>query len=76
METYEYHRFLDEAGDCTFYGKGKMQIIGTNGVSNVFILGMLHIKQPLQETREKIIYLQNKITQSKYYQNIRLQKKI
>jgi len=70
MKTYEYHRFLDEAGDATFYGKGKIPIIGTNGVSNVFILGMLHLKQDLQATREQIIFLQNKIAQSKYYQNV------
>lgn len=29
-----YHRFLDEAGDTTFWGKGKIQSIGTaDGVS-------------------------------------------
>tara|TARA_B110000114_G_C14826512_1_gene290853 strand:- start:319 stop:426 length:108 start_codon:yes stop_codon:yes gene_type:complete len=27
-----FHCFLDEAGDTTFYGKGKKNIIGTNGV--------------------------------------------
>lgn len=43
----DYHRFLDEAGDTTFYGKGKKNIIGTNGVSNVFILGMIKVKDPL-----------------------------
>ena len=35
----EYHRFLDESGDTTFYGKGKRVIIGENGVSKCFILG-------------------------------------
>ena len=25
----DYHRFLDEAGDTTFYGKGKKNTLGT-----------------------------------------------
>ncbi len=31
------HRFLDEAGDTTFYGKGKVPINGKDGVSSCFI---------------------------------------
>jgi len=67
MDTYHYHRFLDEAGDCTFYGKGKIPIIGTQGVSNVFILGMLHIKEPLPEVQERIRQHQIRIEQNPYY---------
>ncbi|MGY6649288.1 DUF3800 domain-containing protein [Wenyingzhuangia sp. IMCC45574] len=63
----DYHRFLDEAGDTTFYGKGKRNIIGTNGVSNVFILGLVKIKDPLDEVREKINSLQNKIVDDSFY---------
>ncbi len=59
----DFHRFLDEAGDTTFYGKGKKNIIGTNGVSNVFILGMINVKDPLNEVREKINTLQQKFLQ-------------
>ncbi len=63
----DYHRFLDEAGDTTFYGKGKKNIIGTNGVSNTFILGMVKVKDPLDEVREKINKLQLKITKDEFY---------
>lgn len=70
METYHYHRFLDEAGDTTFFGKGKIPIIGQEGVSKVFILGMLHIKQDLQKVRQEIIILQQQIEQSRYYQSV------
>lgn len=63
----DYHRFLDEAGDTTFYGKGKKNIIGTNGVSNVFILGMIKVKDPLDKVREKINALQEKITIDEFY---------
>ena len=37
----EYHRFLDEAGDTTFFGKGAIPIIGNAGVSRTFIIGMV-----------------------------------
>ena len=63
----DYHRFLDEAGDTTFYGKGKKNTIGTNGVSNVFILGMVKIKDPLDDVREKINELQRKIVENEFY---------
>ncbi|MBK7110374.1 MAG: hypothetical protein IPH61_14940 [Bacteroidetes bacterium] len=38
------HRFLDEAGDTAFYGKGKKAIIGNEGVSNCFMIGMVKFK--------------------------------
>lgn len=72
----DYHRFLDEAGDTTFYGKGKKNIIGTNGVSNTFILGMVKIKDPLDEVREKINALQEKISKEEYYHVPSVLKKI
>lgn len=72
----DFHRFLDEAGDTTFYGKGKKNIIGTNGVSNVFILGMIKVKDPLDEVREKINSLQNKISLDEFYRVPSVIKKI
>jgi hypothetical protein len=56
-----YHRFIDEAGDTTFFLKGKKPAIGSRGVSNVFILGMVKINDSIEEVRNKIIHLQNKI---------------
>ena len=46
------HRFLDEAGDTTFYGKGRKPIIGQPGVSLTFGLGMLKINDELVATRQ------------------------
>jgi hypothetical protein len=60
------HRFLDEAGDTTFYLKGKKEAIGTEGVSNCFILGMIKIKDPLSEIRKEISALQTKIANDAY----------
>ncbi|HMN91463.1 MAG TPA: hypothetical protein PKD70_07565, partial [Saprospiraceae bacterium] len=54
----DFHRFLDEAGDTTFYGKGKVDIIGQMGVSCCFILGMVKFKEPLESIRQRVIELQ------------------
>jgi hypothetical protein len=64
------HRFLDEAGDTTFYGKGKINIIGQQGVSNCFILGLVHFKEPYELVREKVRELQIKVFSDPYYRDI------
>lgn len=69
-ETQLYHRFLDEAGDTTFYGKGKTPIIGSEGVSYCFILGMVTINEPLEDVRKKIIALQSSISNDPYFNEI------
>lgn len=66
VPTFQYHRFLDEAGDTTFYGKGKTPLIGAEGVSNYFILGMLSINEPIDVVRAKIIQLQTSIANDPY----------
>ncbi len=67
---HEYHRFLDEAGDTTFYGKGKVPIVGSEGVSKCFILGMLKVKEPLDEVRKKVTALQNEIAEDDWFMDI------
>jgi hypothetical protein len=49
-----FHRFLDETGDTTFYGKGRKLIVGQNGVSLSFGLGVVRIDRPLDEVRQEI----------------------
>lgn len=68
---HEYHRFLDEAGDTTFFGKGRIPILGTEGVSNTFILGMVNFKEPLQPIRNKIVDLQKSIERNDYYNSVK-----
>lgn len=70
MEIRKYHLFFDEAGDTAFYGKGKTPIIGSDGVSKSFIMGMLRIKEPLSEVRKKVIDLQNKIANDQYFESV------
>ena len=69
------HRFLDEAGDTTFYGKGKTSIIGQPGVSNSFIIGMVKFKQSLKEVRAGVSDLQNKIAADPYFDVVSIRKK-
>ncbi|HPI20973.1 MAG TPA: DUF3800 domain-containing protein [Candidatus Kapabacteria bacterium] len=65
-----YHRFLDEAGDTTFYGKGRNVIIGEDGVSKSFIIGMVKFKEPLEDVRIKINELRNKILNHNYLNKV------
>ena len=67
--TWKFHRFLDEAGDTTFYGKGKELIVGHDGVSKSFILGMLNIKEPLGPVRERVVSLHSAIAADPYYRD-------
>lgn len=68
QKLHTVHRFLDEAGDCTFYGKKRKSIIGITGVSNCFIIGMIKFKEPFEPVREKIIQLQNQVSNDPYFQ--------
>jgi hypothetical protein len=72
-----YHRYLDEAGDTTFFGTGKLPIIGQQGVSLSFILGMVKFKEPIEPLRTKIIELKSKVINDLYFKDIpSIQKKI
>jgi len=64
------HRFLDEAGDTTFYGEGRRDIIGTAGVSFAFIIGMLKVNVPRDELRREITALQLEIAADPYLNRI------
>ena len=69
------HRFLDEAGDTSFYGKKNRPILGTEGVSNCFIVGMVKFSEPLEKVREEIFNLQNEIAENELFQTPSLLKK-
>lgn len=55
------HRFIDEVGDTTFLGKGKAPILGQEGVSSTFGMGIVRIDRPLGEVREEIRALQRQV---------------
>jgi hypothetical protein len=65
-----YHRFLDESGDTTFYGKNKRIIVGSEGVSKSFILGMVKFKTKLDPIRKRIIEMQNEVGNDTFYADV------
>lgn len=69
-KTLKLHLFIDEAGDTTFFGKGKENIVGKNGVSQSFILGMVQVKANLVDIRAEIDKVALKIETSPYYAKI------
>ena len=70
-QTFLRHRFLDEAGDMAFYGKGHTPIIGVHpGVSLSFIVGMVKFNTPLESIRQEIHRLQDAIANDRYFKDI------
>jgi hypothetical protein len=67
LQPNDYHRFIDEAGDLTFFGNGGQCILGSPGVSKSFILGMAAYKEPLSDAREKIESFTRQITEDRYF---------
>ncbi len=65
-EPIKTHRFLDEAGDTTFFGKGKTLIIGTEGVSLGFYLGMVKFNSELEMVRNQVLVLQQSVVDDSY----------
>lgn len=64
------HYFLDEAGDTTFYGKRGLPLIGTEGVSRYFLMGMIRVNEPLQPLRDRIAGLSTGVLTSEYYKGV------
>ncbi len=64
------HRFLDEAGDTTFFGKGRVPILGQNGVSLCFGLGMVKFTAPVAEVREQMQQLCRTVEADDYLNRI------
>jgi hypothetical protein len=70
-ETYTRHRFLDEAGDTAFYGKGRIPLLGKQeGVSLCFILGMVKFRSPLDPIRTEICRLAEQVANDTYFNDI------
>jgi hypothetical protein len=64
------HRFLDEAGDTTFFGKGRVPILGQKGVSLCFGLGMVKFATPVEEVRNQVEKLCRAVETDKYLNRI------
>ena len=64
------HRFLDEAGDTTFFGKGRVPILGQEGVSLCFGLGMVRFPAPVVEVRAQVENLCRAVETDDYVNHI------
>ena len=64
------HLYLDEACDTTFYGPHNRVIIGENGISKAFILGMVKFAQPVFEIRQKVHRLCLEVGNDPYFADI------
>lgn len=64
------HRFLDEVGDTTFFGKGRVPILGQDGVSLCFGLGMVKFAAPVSEVRGQIEQLCRSVEADDYLNRI------
>ncbi len=69
MEESKRYYFVDEAGDLTLFNRKGNVIIGQEGCSNYFILGVAQINNP-HETRMKINELREVILSDPYLQSI------
>lgn len=41
------HHFIDEAGDLSLFSRRKQVVLGTEGVSNYFMVGVAHVPDPI-----------------------------
>jgi len=64
------HRFMDEAGDTTFFGKGRVVTIGKEGVSLAFSLGMVKFNVDPAPIRQELIALQMAVEKDDYVNRI------
>lgn len=64
------HRFLDECGDTTFFGKGRAPVLGQNGVSLAFGLGLVKFNVPVDEARAQVKALAQEIESDEFFRNV------
>ncbi len=65
-----YHRFLDECGDTTFFGKGRVPVLGQNGVSLAFGLGLVKFNIPVDEARAQVQTLAKEIEADEFFRKV------
>jgi hypothetical protein len=64
------HRFLDEAGDPTFFKKGRIPAVGEPGISLAFSLGMVKFSGELPPIRTEVRRLAEAVAQDEYLNRI------
>ncbi|NMM94700.1 hypothetical protein [Bifidobacterium oedipodis] len=72
VHTGDNHRFIDEAGDMTFFSSkrgSKTSLIGDPGVSRCFMVGMVHVKGDLAEARSAIKVFCEMVDTNEFFQS-------
>lgn len=69
MKELKRYYFIDEAGDLTLFNKKKKVIVGSEGCSKYFILGVAHITDP-HSVRKRLDILRTEILKDQYLINI------
>jgi hypothetical protein len=64
-----HHYFVDEAGDTTLFSKRGRVLVGTEGCSSVFMLGLAHIPDPDGAT-QKLNQLRMELLSDPYFKNV------
>jgi hypothetical protein len=64
------HRFLDEAGDPTFYKKGRILAVGERGISLSFSLGMVNFAGKIDSIRITLRHMEVEIAEDEYLNQI------
>ena len=65
-ESYICHYFVDEAGDSTLFNKKGEVLLGTQGCSRYFMLGLLQVGNP-ETLAEEMNSLRNRLLSDPYF---------
>jgi hypothetical protein len=63
------HYFVDEAGDMTLFGKRGQVLIGREGVSRVFMVGVIHLPDP-RAARQALDALRAQLLADPYFRGV------
>lgn len=63
------HLFIDEAGDLTLFNKRGKNIVGNEGVSRLFMIGLIHLPNPAF-AREKLEELRRELLADSYFRKV------
>ena len=63
------HYYVDEAGDLTLFDKKGRCIIGQEGVSKTFIVGVAHVAKP-KELNKELTTLRHEMLEDPYFKGV------
>ena len=63
------HYFVDEGGDSTLFSKTGKVLVGTEGCSRFFILGLLDVPNPVV-LKDRFDVLQARLISDSYFKNV------